>query len=467
MSTVKRKWVPGYEQRLACGNNGKLYRHKKVDGTFRELPNDNPKKAIQLQTTHAPGVSTLKSFSYGYLVALTWVSEPPTHPQHKQHARVGYLDGDRTNTRPENLFWITPAKHTKAAIDQKKAQAYNTTRSRIMQGTDHGEFRSIVEAPDYFVKDDGTLWRLKPDGDLKRIHGHLDTPGRRVTVKLAPYFPGLIVLHEIVAALYLPKRPGPFYRALSVNGNHGDTSPENLVWDYRHGAKPYPHKFTAGNAKTRHATKRENDKAAFFDTVGILRDQGARQLENNLDIWAHPQGKILRIDRETGIAHEIIPDEHGRFHFQGGFNVSHAELGERKARKRHKAATSSTLRIHPSTVERIYSTRGHNALDFIADAFPDLMDRNRLPFQHCRPKDYNWQNLHPSNIAYSAPTNALTRVWYFVGPKKREPLYGQNQVETTANPQPTTQNSNTSYHVEHDTLHNPHTNQEDTFSFDL
>jgi hypothetical protein len=362
-----------------------------------------------MQTTN-PGTPAgiVKSYTYAYLVALTWLGDPPLYEKRGQHSRVGHQDGDRDNHHPGNLFWVEPRSHVRRAEYLQQQRAYRRTLAKMT--STEGEFVSIAEAPDHFIKEDGTLWKLKHNGDLIQKRGHL-TGGNRpaAMVSLKPHIPHPVPLADIVLSLYGIPRPGAQYRATTRDGNPANTRPDNLYWIFLAGARPSPHIFTPGSKRMGSAFKGENERKACLEAIQILTDQGARQLKNNPTIWAHPHGRIIVIDRETGQMETLRPTKDGKFYLPGGF-------------------------MEPDGSKRTYSTRGHNPCNFIADAFPDLLGRYRGPAQNCYPLDYNWQHLHPGNVGYGPTSRYAPRVWHFVGPKRREPLYMPGRDETTTHP---------------------------------
>lgn len=430
---IRRAWVPGLEKRIAAGDNGTLYRYKKTTKALEPIPRTDATRYLQLTD---PGTHKVMTYCYEYLIALAFVPKPSFPFAPDKRPQVGFLDGDNTNTNPANLFW----KASTTAYRSLQRSKAHQLRTHIQQthAQKYGNFKCVDQAPNYFVKDDGTLWKLDTHGNLNKAEGHTHKSSGAIHITLGANFPQPFPLAELVADLYLvTPRPGPHYRAAHIDGNRGNTHPANLRWEPNHLVRTKPHRFTSSETTTRHADARDAFRRTALTNQGALYDQGARHLDNNLDLWAHPSGKVYRLSLTTGAMDEIAPDSQGKIWFHGGVNLP---VGA----SRNKRAKIST-------------PRGTNILNFLADAFPDLLDRVRLPGQNCYPLDGNWKNTALSNIGYSSKLShgQEQRVWKF-------PLGAEAKRDIAATTHPTAAHSETPADRATDQDNDP-----DAFEFDL
>ena len=401
---VKRRWIPGLEKRIAAGDNGILYRYKKTTKTLEPIPVKSPNQVVTLRR----GFIDI-AYPYAYLIAAAFldIAKAPETKDPTQRPRVGFADGNRLNTRPSNLYWLQTGPGRK--LDQLRAR--EALKASTLHTQQNGEFRQLDGLPDFYTKDDGTLWKLQQNGDLKirrpttRHDGHLE-------VNLAPYYKRRLLLKEIIADIYLPPRPTPKHRAYMVDGNPNNTRPMNLQWRYSYQAPPYPYKITAAAPNRTTATRSEEAHARFYRTMDALTEAGARRLTSDLRLWATPDGLIYWIDHETG-TRSLIRSAAGRIHIPGGF----------------MDASGRTVFSR--------STRGITAGNIVFDAFPELtaeaakhpdeLAPRRTTHQATYPKDGNPDNTRPENLLLMATPHA-TRTFQFIDPADPE---SYRSVDTT------------------------------------
>ncbi len=374
-----QKWIPGADGILSSSDTGVLHRFWKMARTFEPIPLVDPYQRVTLHDT---------SYPYAYLVARAFLGTPPALGNRKTLQRVIFADGNRLNSHPSNLYW----EPTKQEIRDQLSKARDAVARQLTETDSLGEFRQLVAAPNVFLKSDGTMWKLSKNGDLKQCFGHLAGP-LGVRVSLCPHFERGHLLKEIMADVYLPPRPTKLHRAYCADGNPRNTHPDNLRWRFDPNARPYMHTWEYIKASRHYECQRDEIKQAALEQFDILKDQGAKRLRNNPNLWAHPGGTVYRVDLDTG---QLIPLEikDNRFHIPGGFLDEQNKL--------------------------IRTTHGINALDFLCDAFasdprfPNLADLRRGTYQTTYPVDGDWSNRHPSNIAISdTSTRQKRRHFYF------------------------------------------------------
>lgn len=418
MSTpIRRIWVPGFEKRIAAGSNGTLYRYKKGDKTLTPIP----RKRLQLETA-----GKVETFSYEYLIALAFVPQPET-PYTSTRFRVGFLDGNPENTAPTNLFWLVSAR---AHERYKKAKAHQNQAeiARILE--DHwGTYRNIDQAPGYYIKEDGTLWRLAL-GILKRCPGHIAKSTGRIQVHLGQNHKSAYPLAEIVADIFLPPRPSPYYRAQPIDGNPGNTHPANLRWTFIARPKTIPPRFTSTHQEQRYADPSAGHFRKAKEYRESLIDQGARYLRGDGDVWMTPAGRLYILDSQRGTLNQLHPDSTGRVFFDRGLSRSSCVSTREPSSKRRLRQI------------KLYLPDGVNIFNLIADAFPDRLHRRRIPCQECYPKDGDWTNTSPENIDFAPVNHSYSdRLWLFstTGTRaERESPGDAHQSAYQESPQPAT-----------------------------
>lgn len=440
---IKRRWIPGLEKRIAAGDNGTLYRYKKTTKTLEPIPMKSPNQVVTLRRG-----SIDIAYPYAYLIALAFIGldKAPQTADQDARPRVGFSDGNRLNTCPNNLYWLPTGLGNK--LDKMRAKA--ALESLPAWTTSEGEFRQLADCPNFYVRDDGTLWKLQQNGDMKprrpsfRADGHL-------LVNLAPYRKNPILLKELVADIYLPPRPTPKHRAYMVDGKPANTHPNNLQWRYSYQAPPHPHKMTATDPNRTNAYRSEETRARFLRTMDGLEEMGAVRLKSDFRLWVTPDGRIYWIDHETG-TRSLLRPEGGRIHIPGGFMDASGR----------------------SVFSR--STRGITAGNIVFDAFPELtaeaakeQERNpgasapiRTPYQATYPKDGNVDNTHPDNLLLMATPQVRRTFWFMPGREAARLL--KPQAETTTPPTATTPTTH------QDAAHNEtpaDQDDPDAFEFDL
>lgn len=423
---IRRIWVPGFEKRIAAGSNGTLYRYKKGDKTLTPIPR---KPRVQLETG-----GRVEAFGYAYMVALAFVPQPDVPFETGRH-RVGYMDGNPENTTPTNLFWLVSAK----AIERyKKAKAHQNQAeiTRILEDN-WGTYRNIDQAPGYYIKEDGTLWRLVL-GVLKRCPGHIAKSTGKIRVGLGQNHKNDYLLAELVADLFLPPRPDPRYRALPIDGNPGNTHPANLRWVFLPHSRTLPLRFTSTHQEQRYADPSAGRFRKAKEYRESLVDQGARYLRGDGDVWMTPAGRLYILDSQRGTLTQLHPDSTGRVFFNCGLSRSScASLREARELDSDKPKSVSAMRAFRRRQIKLYLPDGVNIFNLMADAFPDRLHRRRIPCQECYPKDGDWTNTSPENIDFAPVNHSYSdRLWLFntTGTRAERESPGDAKQES---PQPT------------------------------
>jgi hypothetical protein len=387
---IKRRWVPGLEKRIAAGDNGTLYRYKKTTKTLEPIP---MKSAGQMVYVRFPPHDY--AYPYAYLIARAFIGldKAPQTADQDARPRVGFSDGNRLNTCPNNLYWMPTGLGNK--LDRMRAKA--ALESLPTWTASEGEFRQLSDYPNFYVRDDGTLWKLQRNGDLKPRRPHFRADGH-LLVNLAPYLKSPVLLKELIADIYLPQRPTPKHRAYMVDGKPTNTHPKNLQWRYSYQSPPHPHRMTATDPSRASAYRSEEAHARFFRTMDGLEDMGAARLKSDFRLWVTPDGRIYWIDHETG-TRSFLRSAGGRIHIPGGF----LDASGRSVFSR--------------------STRGITAGNIVFDAFPELSAEAakhpdepapiRTPHQATYPKDGNVDNTRPDNLLLMATPHA-TKVFEFM-----------------------------------------------------
>jgi len=386
-------WIPGATGYLACSDEGVLHRYRTMSGEF---------EPILLGATYQRVNIREASFPYAYLVARALLAAPPVQSL-AQLPSVTFADGNRLNSHPSNLSWYIPRSRREAAALKKAAtrlarvtQIAEDISTKLVETHYFGDFRQLVAAPNAFVKHDGTFWRLI--GAKLRQRGGAYSPVSGVVVSLRPHVKQNQQLKEIVADLFLSPRPTLMHRAYCIDGDRRNTHPDNLAWRFETNCRPYKHVWLhtrpkPPKVKTSIALKEEElaewtARRAVQMSCDELKGEGARWLQNNHDLWAHPSGQVIRIDLTTGARAEL-PIKEGRFYVPGCFFDARGV--------------------------RVRTTRGLNVFEFLCDAFagnahfPNLVGRQRHAHQTAYPRDGDWTNTNPLNIRLSPTTTRQQR----------------------------------------------------------
>ena len=381
-TTPTLKWCPGARGRLAATGDGRLVRfYKTADGK----PTNPPRYEIITPRDERHQL-TIRDSQH---LAQWWICAA-YHGLPKPRHRVEFIDGNRSNFRPENLRWRPPSTPDNLYIQDCCA----ATRKDLAR---RGEFRPINGAPEYFVSRQGKFVRITAKGALKPISGTYD----KIKGTLYMRLPGLaqVPAKEIVADVWLPTpRPTPYHRTHQINADPKDIRADNLRWEPMQRMRRFPHRFRPENLddfaqQADYIPQSKKGKALaaqerldarheeIFAEMDRLATRGAKQLKGCPRVWITPDGLcIILADERT---HTAYPNP-------GGYILKVPGLDQDGGR------------LHLPTA--------------VADAFAGTQHAPNLP-DPCPP---SWTvktidgstNCHPANLVYRV-SNHMRPVYFF------------------------------------------------------
>lgn len=376
------RWIPGAKGRLAATADGQLVRFFKTDATGKYT--DTPRYEI----IKPPNSNYQVTYNERIRLAQWWICAAYHGLPENLSARVTFLDGNRSNMRPDNLAWREPSKSKAASL----ADAQNLTRRHLDRSK---KYRPIRGVPGYYASHDGKIIRILHTGFLKHVTGTLNRTTNTAMVRLPKCL--MVPYKEVIADVWLPTpRPTPYHRATLIDtSNPRNTHPENLTWETMQRRRPFEYNFRPNPAEINPAPEpyepvsrkakaelameaQQARHRSILAEADALDAAGARRLAQSLRVWITPAGRcVLLLDEGT---HSPEPDAEGYIHHV-------PELG--------------TLHLPSAVADAFHGT--HHA--------PNLPDPCPMHWE-VKTLDGLPNNCHPSNLTYRTSNRHTQRPFY-------------------------------------------------------
>lgn len=240
------------------------------------------------------------SYEYSHIVAELWV--PPYHGK-----QVRFIDGDKTNTHPSNMYWLQSTTQRKTRHTPTRTDHMLEVGRRLAES---GKYKQLSLDPRYWVREDGSFWYMRKDGEMTSVKGSAN--GGHMHLRLGGVNHRMT---DIALSLWGSPRPTPMHTAEHILTTYPPNNhPSNLQWVHNSRTRiPRPDYTALHDTPTDPtiATKVHEQKQTFFNALESLQQQGAVRAKNDWRIWVTPDCRVLRVSEDGGLF-RINPDATGR-----------------------------------------------------------------------------------------------------------------------------------------------------------